>query len=124
MLVRWNTAESQRVIYWLTITYINQTQRRRGASRRQTGREMDSSCDSGTSTLETNYSNFIARQLYAQKCRKYRNIQYWHAGRRGTTRKPVYTARAAASELTAVTSSAYLHNQHPSLGGPHERPAP
>jgi len=26
------------------------------------------SCDSGISTFETCYSNFIARQLYAQKC--------------------------------------------------------
>jgi len=26
---------------------------------------IDTSCDSGTSTLETYYSNFIARQLYA-----------------------------------------------------------
>jgi len=28
---------------------------------------IDTSCDSGTSMLETYYSNFIARQLYAQK---------------------------------------------------------
>jgi len=28
---------------------------------------IDSSCTSGTSTLETYYSIFIARQLYAQK---------------------------------------------------------
>jgi len=28
---------------------------------------IDTSCYSGTSTLETYYSNFIARQLYAQK---------------------------------------------------------
>jgi len=26
--------------------------------------------------LDTYYSNFISRQLYAQKCLKYRNIQY------------------------------------------------
>jgi len=39
---------------------------------------IDTSCDSGTSTLETYYSNFIARQLYAQKCLKYRKSQYWH----------------------------------------------
>jgi len=32
---------------------------------------IDSSCTSGTSTLDTYYSNFIARQLYAQKCLKY-----------------------------------------------------
>jgi len=41
---------------------------------------IDSACDSGTSTLVTYYSNFIARQLYAQKCMKYRKIQYWHTG--------------------------------------------
>jgi len=35
------------------------------------------SCDSGTFTLATYYSNFLARQLYAQKCLKYRKIQYW-----------------------------------------------
>jgi len=35
---------------------------------------IDSSGTSGTSTLETYYSNFIARQLYAQKCLKYRKI--------------------------------------------------
>jgi len=36
---------------------------------------------SDTSTLETCYSNFIARQLYVQKCLKYRKIQYWLTGR-------------------------------------------
>jgi len=41
---------------------------------------IDSSCDSGTCMLETYYLNFIARQLYVQKCLKYRKIQYWHAG--------------------------------------------
>jgi len=41
---------------------------------------MADACDSGTSTLETYYSNFIARQLYAQKCLKYRKSQYWQAG--------------------------------------------
>jgi len=35
------------------------------------GAIIDYSCISGTSTLETCYSNFIARQLYAQKCLKY-----------------------------------------------------
>jgi len=30
--------------------------------------------------LETYYSNFIARQLYAQKCLNYRKIQYWRTG--------------------------------------------
>jgi len=35
-----------------------------------------SSCTSGTSTLEPYHSNFIARQLYAQNCLKYRKIQY------------------------------------------------
>jgi len=35
---------------------------------------IDSSCTSGTSTLETHDSNFIARQLYAQKYLKYRTI--------------------------------------------------
>jgi len=40
---------------------------------------IDTSGDSGTSTLETYYSNFIARQLCAQKCLKYRKSQYWHA---------------------------------------------
>jgi len=35
---------------------------------KQEGAKIDSSCTSGTSTLETFYSNFIARQLYAQKC--------------------------------------------------------
>jgi len=38
---------------------------------------IDCSCTSGTSTLETYYSNFIARQLYAQKCQKCRKIQNW-----------------------------------------------
>jgi len=38
---------------------------------------IDSSCTSGTYTPETSYSNFIFRQLYAQKCLKYRRIQYW-----------------------------------------------
>jgi len=28
--------------------------------------------------LETYYLNFIARQLYAQKCLKYKKSQYWH----------------------------------------------
>jgi len=41
---------------------------------------IDTSCDSGTSTLETCYSNFIARQLYAQNSPKLRKIQYWHTG--------------------------------------------
>jgi len=34
-------------------------------------------CDSGTSTHETYYSNFIARPLYTQKCLKYIKCQYW-----------------------------------------------
>jgi len=38
---------------------------------------LNSFCTSATSTLETYYSNFIARQLYAQKCLKYNKIQYW-----------------------------------------------
>jgi len=38
---------------------------------------IDTSCDSGTSMLETYYSNLIARQLYEQKCMKYRKSQYW-----------------------------------------------
>jgi len=42
---------------------------------------IDSSCIPGTSTLETYYSNFNSRQLYAQKCRKCRKIQYWPTGR-------------------------------------------
>jgi len=33
--------------------------------------------DSGTSTLETYHSNFIARQSYVQKYMKYRKSQYW-----------------------------------------------
>jgi len=33
--------------------------------------------DSGISMLETYYSNFIARQLNAQKCLKYKKSQYW-----------------------------------------------
>jgi len=37
---------------------------------------IDPSCTSGTFMLETYYSNVIARQLYAQKCLKYRKIQY------------------------------------------------
>jgi len=41
---------------------------------------IDTPCDSGTSTLETYYLMFIARQLYAQKCLKYRKSQYWHTG--------------------------------------------
>jgi len=44
---------------------------------------IDYSCTSDTSTLETYYSNFIVRQLYAQKCLKYRKIQYWHVGENG-----------------------------------------
>jgi len=40
---------------------------------------IDTSCDSGTSTLENYYLNFIAWQLYAQKCPKDRKSQYWHA---------------------------------------------
>jgi len=36
---------------------------------------IDSSCTSGTSTHETYHSNFVTRQLYAQKCLKYRKIQ-------------------------------------------------
>jgi len=36
---------------------------------------IDSSCTSGTSTLETYFSNVIARQLYAQKCLKYRKVK-------------------------------------------------
>jgi len=42
---------------------------------------IDTSCDSGISTLETYYSNFIGRQLYAQKCLKYRKSQYLPAAR-------------------------------------------
>jgi len=38
---------------------------------------IDFSCDSGSCTLETYYSNFIARQLYVQKWLKYRKISYW-----------------------------------------------
>jgi len=34
----------------------------------------DTSCDSGTSTLQTLYSNFIASQLYELKCMK---SQHW-----------------------------------------------
>jgi len=41
---------------------------------------IDTFCDSGTSTLEAYYSNFIAWQLYAQKCLKYRKSQYWPPG--------------------------------------------
>jgi len=41
---------------------------------------IDTSCDLGTSMLETNYSNFIARQLYAQICLKCRKSQYWRTG--------------------------------------------
>jgi len=41
---------------------------------------IDSSCTSGTPTLVTYHSNFIARDLYAQKCLKYRKIQYWPTG--------------------------------------------
>jgi len=37
---------------------------------------IDTSCDSGTSTLQPYYSNFNARQLYTQKCLKYRKSQY------------------------------------------------
>jgi len=40
---------------------------------------IDSFCTSGTSTLETYYSNLIARQIYAQKCLKYSRIQNWLA---------------------------------------------
>jgi len=38
---------------------------------------IDTSCDSGTSRLETYNSNFITSELYAQKCLKYRKSQYW-----------------------------------------------
>jgi len=38
---------------------------------------VDTSCDSDTSTLETYYLNYIALQLYAQTCLKYRKSQYW-----------------------------------------------
>jgi len=41
---------------------------------------IDSSCTSGTSTLEAYNSNFIARQLYARKCLKYRKMQCWPPG--------------------------------------------
>jgi len=41
---------------------------------------IDTSCNLGTSTLETYYSNFSARQLYAQKWLKYRKSQYWRPG--------------------------------------------
>jgi len=40
-------------------------------------RNPKSSCTSDTATLETYYSNFIARQLYAQKYLKYTKIKYW-----------------------------------------------
>jgi len=43
---------------------------------------IDKSCDSGTSTLGTYYSNFIARQLYAQKSRKYRKSQWEELAKR------------------------------------------
>jgi len=38
---------------------------------------IDISCDSGNSTLEIYYSNFIASQSNAQKYLQYRKIQYW-----------------------------------------------
>jgi len=41
---------------------------------------IDTSCDLGTSTLETYYLNFIGRQLDAQKCLKNRKSQYWPTG--------------------------------------------
>jgi len=41
------------------------------------GERIDTSCDSNNSTLETYYSNFIARQLYEQNCLKYGKSQYW-----------------------------------------------
>jgi len=50
----------------------------RGAAAREAC--IDTSYDSGTSTLETYYSNFIARQLCAQKCLKYRKSLYWRSG--------------------------------------------
>jgi len=37
---------------------------------------IDTSCDSGNSTFETYYSNFIAKQLYVQKCLKNKSSQY------------------------------------------------
>jgi len=46
------------------------------------GAWMDTSCNSGISTLETYYSNFIARQLYAQKCLKDKKSQCWPPGYR------------------------------------------
>jgi len=39
---------------------------------------IETSCDSSTFTFETYYSNFIARQLYAQKYLKYKKRQYLH----------------------------------------------
>jgi len=40
----------------------------------QLAAKIDSSCASDTSTLETYYSNFFVRQLYAQKSLKYKKI--------------------------------------------------
>jgi len=38
---------------------------------------IDTSYVLSTSTIETYYSNYIARQLYAQKCLKFTKSQYW-----------------------------------------------
>jgi len=48
--------------------------------RRRTRVLIDTSCNSGTSTLPTYYSNFIARQLYTQNYLKCRKSQYWPTG--------------------------------------------
>jgi len=73
----WATAQKEirtTILYRTNITqYFRRTQDRDAY--------IDTSCDSGTATLETYYSNFIARQLYAQKCLKYMNIQYKLPGR-------------------------------------------
>jgi len=58
---------------------------------------IDSSCTWGTFTLETHYSNFIARQLYAQKCPKYRKTQYWLAA--------IFTSEARASLVLRISET-------------------
>jgi len=66
-----------------------------------------SSCTSGTSTLATYYSNFMARHLYAQKCLKYRKMQYWHSvvGTRW------FSSRQSYSFLYSFHFGVYIHSR-------------
>jgi len=72
---------------------------------------IDSPYTSGTSTLETDYSNFIARQLYAQKWLEYRNIQYWHTGESRLGRSYRLTTTNNSISCSNEAWKVYIHGR-------------